>query len=262
MGSCLSGTGNGQMKTLTNVVLTEKLDTQGGGHGRIIKCTVDGEPGIAKPLDHIEKDAYLAISRTPLASSIPKLFGSFVSEGTEYVVIEDLTFGFKSPSVADFKVGTRTWDPDATDEKKNGLIEKQKGSTTDSLGVRIIDLKIKKNGEVTKQVKKADGLKLSQDDYRQQLKDFVPEKLKSGYNSQVKDIKCQFEKTLKKFPGFRIYASSLLVLYDGDSPTSIRTKIIDLAHCHLDINTEYGVSNSDKEYDDGVIKGLENLIIP
>ncbi|OHT04583.1 hypothetical protein TRFO_27909 [Tritrichomonas foetus] len=161
--------------------------------------------------------------------------------------------------MADFKVGTRHYDLNASEEKKNGLIEKQKGTTTESLGVRLIDAKIRKGGEVTKAWDRKQGLKFSFEELQDVWNEFVPSCLRSDLSKRLDEIYGAFEKTVEENPGFRMYASSLLIAYDGDKPTEIRAILIDFAHTHISIDAE-GADSTDPSFDDGVIQGLTSLM--
>ena len=242
---------------MESVVYEGQSDTQGGGHGRIAKCKVmpGSIPAISKPLDHREGEAYKSLQDTPLKPVIPKFFGI----KDDCIIISDVTEGFSSPCLADLKVGTRHYDPDATEEKKKGLIEKQKGSTTDSVGVRLIDAKIRKDGAVTKAWDRKQGLKFSEEEFAAIVREFIPASLKSAFLQQLNDIYDAFDKTVSEHPGFRMYAASVLIAYDGDKPTELRTLLIDFAHTHLSLDDE-GYDSGNDEYDDGVVRGLTELI--
>jgi hypothetical protein len=233
------------------------MDTQGGGHGRIRKCKVipGGQAAISKPLDHREGDAYRSIQDTPLKSVTPTFFG--IHNGC--LIISDLTEGFSSPCLADFKVGKRHSDPDAPAEKVQGLIEKQKGSTTDSLGVRLIDAKIRKANGVVKEWDRKQGLKFTPDELENIIHEFIPADLKDEFQAALYRIWGTFSDTVGQYPGFRMYASSVLVAYDGDAPTEIRVVLIDFAHTHMSIDKE-GFDREDAQYDDGVLDGITSLI--
>nr|AGM32380.1 inositol polyphosphate kinase family protein [Coptotermes formosanus] len=194
----------------------------------------------------------------PLAPFIPEFFGCYTKDNTEFVIIEDLTSGFSSPCIADIKIGTTSWDPDAPEEKKSRMKKKRIGTTTQSLGVRIVGMVMQKNGSVVKRLTRNEGEELNDPQFYTELKNFVPNSLKDSFKSVIEKISSLYVETLDENPGFRIYSSSLLVIYDGDNPTEIRVKIIDLAHCHSDIRV-FNVSLSDSAFDDGFFSGLNNL---
>ena len=240
-----------------NVELEGSMEGQGGGHGRIMKCVVDGKINcIAKPIDHREKSAYEAIRGTSLEEITPKYFGTYESCGTEYIIIEDLTAGFKSPCIADFKVGTRHYDLTATEEKIHYLVEKQKGSTTDSHGVRYIDIQTRREGALVSHFDRKQGLKESFDGMSKKLIDFITPQHMDEFRRQIRHIEQKLTENICRNPGFRVYASSVLIAYDGDDASKpLRCSLIDFAHLYVDI----GEYSADSSYDDGVIKGVETM---
>ena len=162
----------------------------------------------------------------------------------------------------DVKVGTRHYDMYATEKKAQYLINKQKGSTCDSHGIRLIDAKVRKGGEVTKAWDKKAALKFTIDELKATINEFVPDKLKEMLVEKIKKIKELFESNLKQNPGFRMYASSVLVAYDGDNlDKGIRCCLIDFAHTFMNIEEEEGNPKiTDDSFNDGVLFGLNSLI--
>ena len=237
------------------VELEGSSETQGGGHGRISKCRVVF-PCISKPLDHREGHAYEILQNTPLSAVIPRFYGI----RDDCIIISDLTAGMQSPCLADFKIGTRHYDLKATKEKIDGLIKKQVGSTTNSHGVRLIDAKTRKAGKVDKAWDKTQGLTFSYDQLKQCLIEFVPDQLKSDLRTQLQIILGKVSETRKLNPGFRMYASSVLIGYDGDHPENgIRVCVIDFAHTYLNVETDGGKID-DPELEDNIQLGLRTLI--
>ena len=232
-----------------------QLEAQGGGHGRISKCKVS-YPAISKPLDHQEEKAYVDLQSTPLVDCIPKFYGMIDNK----IIISDMTAGLISPCVMDLKVGTRHYDLRASQKKIDGLITKQKGSTTDSHGVRIIDIKLRKNGEVVKVWERKQGLKFSYDELKAIIHEFLPGDLFSQFRSRLQIIYGRLAQTIAEHPGYRMYASSVLVAYDGDHPEKgLRCCLIDFAHTFLNIEDEGGKID-DPSLNDGVMLGLDTLI--
>ena len=244
-----------------HVELEGKMDNQGGGHGRINKCIINpgNIHGIAKPVDHREFGAYQDLPQTPIFPYIPVYYGKHVLDSTEMIVIQDITAGMTSPCLADLKVGKRHWDLQASQEKIQGLIEKAANSTTTSLGVRVIDVKTRQNGKVCAQHERKAGLKFSPEEFSNVVHEFLPGKRLSEFHEQIVKIRDAFNETMKKFPGFRVYASSILIAYDGDNENSpLCAKLIDFAHLYIDVSSDGG-DQKDPQYDDGVIDGLNSL---
>ena len=240
------------------------FDAQGGGHGGIVHCKVD--PGkvdcIAKVVNHKEGTAYPLLALTPLKDHIPMYYGNHDINGEKYLVIEDLTSGFNSPCVGDFKVGTRHYDLDAKPEKIKYLTDKEENSTTRSHGVRVIDACTRKNGEKMFHCGKKDGLKLTRDGLKDTVAKFLPTKhLRSLFIEKLEKFIDALEETVKENPGFRVYASSILVVYDGDADldcAELRLKLIDFAHLYIDIRE--CTDKVDDSLNDGVIYGCKSLL--
>ena len=250
-----------------SIAVEGKLAVQGGGHGRIMKCTIKNEKGetvhcVAKPIDHKEAGVYPLIKKTPFADFIPQYFGVHKINDEDCIVIEDLTAGYKSPCVADLKIGTRHWDLEASKEKVDGLVEKQKGTITEKLGIRIIDVSMRRNGEIIMKHDRKQGLADSEEEFKNVIKEFLPGKLLDSVKQKTRELITAYEKTLQENPGFRVYASSILIAYDGDatheSIDDVKVKVIDLAHTYINIAAN-GADIKDKAYDDGIIIGLKNL---
>ncbi|KAK8853931.1 hypothetical protein M9Y10_016478 [Tritrichomonas musculus] len=241
------------------------MEEQGGGHGRIQRCCV--EPGniscISKPVDHFEAEAYHSLQNTPLKNYIPKFYGIHKSGSQDNIIMEDLTLGFKSPCMGDFKVGTRHYDINSSETKIKTILERQKGSTTETIGVRITDVKTRKNGSVVKSWDRTHGFSFTYDQFEDAWNEFLPTAhIREEVLRQLNDIYSAFEKTLKEHPGFRIYSSSIFIAYDGDDLSDkcdVRVRFIDLAHAHLDLRRE-GCDIEDEKYDDGVLQGLSSLM--
>lgn len=61
-------------------------------------------------------------------------------------------------------MGCCLYDVDATDVKRNKVLKKQDGSTTESLGVRLDDAKIISNGCIIEEWDKYSGLAFNYDE--------------------------------------------------------------------------------------------------
>ncbi|XP_056170776.1 inositol polyphosphate multikinase beta-like isoform X2 [Syzygium oleosum] len=64
-----------------------------------------------------------------------------------HLVLEDLVAGRVNPSVMDIKMGSRTWYPEASEKYIQKCLEKDRDSTSVSLGFRISGLKVYQNSE-------------------------------------------------------------------------------------------------------------------
>ena len=60
----------------------------------------------------------------------------------DYMVLENLTSKFSSPSILDLKVGTRQYGDDVTETKKKKHMKTVAESTSSTLGIRICGMQV------------------------------------------------------------------------------------------------------------------------
>ncbi|EAY22691.1 Inositol polyphosphate kinase family protein [Trichomonas vaginalis G3] len=250
---------------MCEIEFTGALPGQAGGHGKIMQCydKKSSTHCIAKPVDQREADAYNILQKTPLEPYVPRYFGIHNVDGKDWIVIEDLTYGFTSPCVADLKVGTRHYDFYSSQAKIDYLVGKQVGSTTNSHGVRVIGINLRKDKQDIYVQDKKQGLKNTAEQFVQSLHTLLPGNLKDIFHKRLTQIRDAFVEMQKQYPGFRIYASSILVTYDGDAKeyteNNVKIMLIDLAHFYIDITKE-GADYNNHEFDDGVLLGLNHMV--
>ncbi|ANZ74469.1 BA75_00770T0 [Komagataella pastoris] len=83
----------------------------------------------------------------PVAAELEKKASEQPNSEKEYVLLENLLFGFSQPSVLDIKLGVKLYDDDATDDKKERLGKVSDSTTSGSLGFRICGMDIRKTGK-------------------------------------------------------------------------------------------------------------------
>eukprot|EP01133_Synstelium_polycarpum_P016671 gene16671-19812_t len=202
---------------------------------------------------------------------LPAFEKEIVVKDIKYMGIEDLTYPYAKESVciADIKMGTRTYDDHASEDKKKNEIGKASKTTTASLGIRFCGAKV--FNPVTGQV-----LKLSKDWGKNLTKDNI---LKDGLlhffsagtgevnKAVVKAFLVSLEALLVWFKTNQksaFYSSSLLFVFGPvindhkthhnvlmvDDKIGVSLKMIDFAHVDV-------ISN---KTDEGYIQGLSNLI--
>ncbi|CAI4058387.1 inositol polyphosphate multikinase SKDI_04G3940 [Saccharomyces kudriavzevii IFO 1802] len=95
----------------------------------------------------LEIDQRLNDSTDNVASTSP-----LSEQGTQYLVLENLLYGFSKPNVLDIKLGKILYDSKASSEKKERLKRVSEATTSGSLCFRICGMKIQKNTCVLRQL--------------------------------------------------------------------------------------------------------------
>lgn len=196
------------------------------------------------------------VKKSDSFSSLSDFFdeNKYIYNDEYFIILEDLCFGYKFPCILDLKIGTRQFGLNCDNDKIKRKTIKENISLTKNYGFRIAGCKY---DDVL--CGKKDCLTFSYSQAKNMIFDFC------SCNYDI--AKCFYNKLIEFYNDmqninkyFRFYTSSLLLIYDNNNPiNTIKIAMIDFAHTYS-INELSDEQIIDKNYDDGYIFGIKNLI--
>lgn len=231
--------------------------------------------GVARPGDincvvkhsrHGEIDNMFDLIDTPFAPLIPEFYGIWHRTGPktgtkyDYIVFEDANRDFSSPCIADIKLGTRISDIHASKSVQTRLGKLSAETLSEKYGIRLMN-GVKRGGHnILTQWHYDDGVEMSMKGVLYFFLDFLPDPLMKKVHDRLLYIRDTYLEMMHEYPGFRMYAGSCLITYDGDDlEKEPRVYLIDFAHTYIDIS-EDDFDVNDPENFDGVVRGLDTII--
>jgi len=175
-----------------------------------------------------------------------------------YMLMEDLTSSYKRPSVLDLKMGTQvSRTSGCTPEKKRKHLELTNSCSTGPIKARLAGMQVYNHQSGRYDcLDKYYGRGLDKTGFVQVIRQFVNKQVIPSIVEQLEEISC----VLCKLPTYRLFASSLLIIYEGHSIDGgeAKVRLIDFAQSTFDGFDEGKIPLVGTDHD--LIEGVTNLI--
>jgi len=154
----------------------------------------------------------------PELSSSSRSCSKLADSSSDYLVLENLTMGYKKPCVLDLKMGTRMYGDFATEAKRQSQKRKSVKSTSAKLGLRFCgSQRYSVSNKNFEKLDKYVGRKATETEFRDLLANFFNNNgfLRTNIISYVINQVRDMRKILLGLNQYRFYSSSLLIIYEG-----------------------------------------------
>ncbi|KAK0043950.1 inositol hexakisphosphate kinase 1 [Biomphalaria pfeifferi] len=134
-------------------------------------------------------------------------------------LLDKLLANFKHPSILDLKIGSRLHGDDASQVKVASQLKKCRETTSSTLGLRLCGMQVYHiPSGIYHSVDKFHGRTLNDQSFKQILYSFLhnSRQFRKELVKPIVDRLSQLACCLKALDSYRFYASSLLIIYDGD----------------------------------------------
>eukprot|EP00298_Acanthocystis_sp_HF-20_P007845 c17320_g1_i1.p1 GENE.c17320_g1_i1~~c17320_g1_i1.p1 ORF type:complete len:494 (-),score=195.78 c17320_g1_i1:41-1522(-) len=184
---------------------------------------------------------------------IPNYYGVVHIGQYLWIIMEDVTGKFKRPSILDLKMGRRTYQKGASQEKRSAEVSKYPQQL--ELGFRVTGMNVfKKGSKDPLMLNQTYGQSLTIDNIHTAFENYFDKGDGRGQSKTVKALIQKLEELLSWIgqaeEKYSLVASSLLIMYDSDTD-AVDVRIIDFGNLRMDLG---------KDGKNGFSAGVQNVI--